>query len=90
MAIIGGEVTLSKIGDCVSKMPIGDLKNMGRLVKTYGYYGAFLTAVGVEMEENTISVNCCTLSQYNRQYTKYEPMCMIQESLFTAEVTRSR
>ncbi len=41
MAITGSEVTLSKIGDCVSKMPIGDLQNMGKLVKTYGYYGAF-------------------------------------------------
>lgn len=39
--ITGGEVTLSKIGDCISKMP-DDLKNLGGLVKKYGYYGAFL------------------------------------------------
>mgnify|MGYP001106808108 CR=1 FL=1 len=32
----GTEVTLTKIGDCVSKMPLGGL------VKKYGYYGAFL------------------------------------------------
>ena len=41
LATTGGEVTLNKIGDCISKMPIGDLQNMGKLVKTYGYYGAF-------------------------------------------------
>lgn len=41
MATTSGEVTLNKIGDCISKMPIGDLQNMGKLVKTYGYYGAF-------------------------------------------------
>ena len=41
LTVTGGEVTLSKIGDCVSKMPIGDLQNLGKLVKKYGYYGAF-------------------------------------------------
>ena len=38
----GTEVTLTKIGDCVSKMPIDDLRPLGGLVKKYGYYGAFL------------------------------------------------
>ena len=38
----GTEVTLTKIGDCVSKMPIDDLRSLGGLVKKYGYYGAFL------------------------------------------------
>ena len=33
MATTGGEVTLNKIGDYVSKMPIGDLQNLGGLVK---------------------------------------------------------
>ena len=32
LTVTGGEVTLSKIGDCVSKMPIGDLQNLGKLV----------------------------------------------------------
>ena len=36
---ISGEMTLNKIGEYISKMPIGDLQHFGRLFKTYGYYG---------------------------------------------------
>lgn len=89
---------------CISAPPLLIALGIGALVEGSWYLGEwiaenqddlknklkeFLGAVGMEVEENTISVNCCTLSQYNRQYTKYEPMCMIQESLFTAETTRS-
>ena len=47
----GTEITLAKIGDCVSRMPLGDLQNLGNLVKKYGYYGAFF-AIQQSVEEN--------------------------------------
>lgn len=53
MATTGGEVTLNKIGDYVSKMPIGDLQNLGGLVKKYGHYGAFF-AVQQSIEEHDL------------------------------------
>lgn len=53
IATTGGEVTLNKIGDCVSKMPLGDLQNMGKLVKTYGYFGAFF-AIQQSVEEHDL------------------------------------
>ena len=47
----GGEVTLSKIGDCISKMPTEDLHHLGGMIKKYGYYGAFF-AVQQSVEEH--------------------------------------
>ncbi len=41
LATTGGEVSLTKIGDCISKMPTEDLHHLGGLIKKYGYYGAF-------------------------------------------------
>ena len=49
----GGEVTLTKIGDCVSKMPIGDLQHLGGLVKKYGYFGAF-SAIQQSLEQKDL------------------------------------
>ena len=46
-----------KIGDCVSKMPIDDLRPLGGLVKKYGYYGAFL-AIQQSIEQRDLGSVC--------------------------------
>lgn len=49
---ISGETTLNKIGECISKMPIGDIQRFGKLFKTYGYYGVMF-AVKESLENGT-------------------------------------